>query len=225
VAKHLPVLYDTLWAPGMDEGRREWAREKLQYFAVVEAEAFWQAQTRHWKQDGEGATFNDWGRYLTMVAWVAASMTAGRYVQKDTLPLNAVYDITQAIADDLYLWWIEELGPRILRAQQRRGGSSKLDEAGLIWVLKQSWAFGAETQDDRTLVAVIGHVCPEALVKYRISPAQAVAVYEALRERHGIDLRSPEACRKRFARICERAKREEPRITQIAEAIRTIPTE
>jgi hypothetical protein len=225
IARHLPVLYDALWAPDTDGERRGWARERLQYFAVVEAEAFWKARTRNRASSRREGMWNDWGRYLTVVAWVAAYMTAARYVRKETPPLNAAVDIMQAIADDLYLFWIEELGPRILLAQKRRGGRSTLDEAGLIWVLKQSWAFGAGTQEDRTLVAVIGLVCRESLVKYRISPAQAAAVYQVLRQRHGIDLKSPEACRKRFARICERVKREEPRITQIAEAIRTIPTE
>jgi hypothetical protein len=225
IARHLPVLYDALWAPDTDGERRGWARERLQYFAVVEAEAFWKARTRNRASSRSEATWNDWGRYLTMVAWVAAYGAAARYVRKETPPLNAALDIMQAIKDDLYLFWIEKLGPRILNAQKRRDDRSALDEAGLIWVLKQSWALGAETQEDRTIVAAVGVVCPEALVKYRISPAQAVAVYEALREQHGIDVKSPEACRKRFARICERVKREAPRITQIAEAIRTIPTE
>jgi hypothetical protein len=225
VAYHLPVLFDALSAPETEGEKREWARNQLELFAMVEAEAFWKAKTRNQRFARPEAMFNDWGRYLVVVAGMAASMTAARYVRKETLPLNAAADIMDAIQHDLGLFWREGLGLRIVQAQVRRDERSTLDEAALIWVLKQSWAWGAETQDDRTLVAVIGALYPEALVKYRLSPPQAEDVCQILRERHRIDLKSPENCRKRFSRLCERVKREAPRITQIAEAIRTIPTE
>jgi hypothetical protein len=165
------------------------------------------------------------GRFLLGVAWMAASITAVQFVRKETLPMNAARDIMQAITEDLYLFWTEELGPRIVRAQAHGDERSTADEAELIWVLKQSWAIGADTQEDKTMIAVIGALYPDALVRYRLTPLEAAEVYQVVRDRHRIDLVSPEACRKRFARLCERVQRDAPHITQIAEAIRKIPTE
>jgi hypothetical protein len=170
--------------------------------------------------------YDDWGRYLWGVA-VAAFMVAVRDVRKETLPLNAARDIMEAIKHDLHLYWTKEIHPRIDLAQELHGDErSTADEAALIRVLKVSWALGAETPDDVKMVAVVNTLYPNALERYRLTPAEAQDVYQLLRERHNIDLVSPEACRKRFARFWERVRRQNTsHIWEFADAIRKIPKE